>query len=142
MKKIIKATMLFMLLIGSAVLPAFAASTNDNISYSFTIGASQKNGYSGPRDRTTTNTRNSWKVNMTYDSEGAGTKATYWLARASDKAMASGSHTITVGSGNHYYPATNTASNKSVVLAGENNNYTPNRYTVAGYWDEETGVIV
>ncbi len=51
-----------MLLIGSTVLPAFAASTNDNIPYWFTIGASQKNGYSSPRDRTTTNTRNSWKV--------------------------------------------------------------------------------
>lgn len=61
MKKIIKATMLFMLLIGSAVLPAFVASTNDNIPYWFTIGASQKNGYSAPRDRTTTNTRNSWR---------------------------------------------------------------------------------
>ena len=54
--------MLFMLLIGSTVLPACAASTNDNIPYLFTIGASQKNGYSAPRDRTTTNTRNSWKV--------------------------------------------------------------------------------
>lgn len=140
-KKILAMLILMLSLTFSAVLPVLAYS-NDDINYSFTIGANKTNGYSGVRHRSTTNTRNAWKVNMTYDSEGSNTQATYWLARNSGKAIASDVHTIKASSGAHYYSATSVASDKDVVLAAENNNVKPKGYTVKGYWDEETGVYV
>lgn len=141
MKKFIAMLILMSSLALSAILPALAY-VNDDIGYEFIIGPKQANGYSSPRHRSTTNTRNAWKVNMTYDSEGSNTQATYWLARNSGKAIASDIYTIKTSSGAHYYPSTAVASNNDVVLAGENNNFKPKGYIVKGYWDEETGVYV
>lgn len=120
----------------SMVIPVYAS--DDNHSYSFYIGSYQGNGYSDSRYRQTTNTNNKWKVDMTYSEEGAGTKATYWLAILDGKNNASDFYDVKQGSGAHYYNALSNASQTDVVLGAENNNYDSNLYRVAGYWDEET----
>ncbi len=116
-----------------------AYASNDNIGYSFTIKPYFGNTYSDGRYRQTTNTSNPWKVNMTYSGEGAGTITTYWLAKFnSSHNVVSGTHNVVQGTGAHYFTANSGAKKTNVCLGAENNNDSPNSYTVSGYWDEET----
>lgn len=117
----------------SIAVPAFAS--NDNIPYEFDLKAGYVNSYSEGRYRQTTDPGNYWKVNMTYNSEGSGTIATYWLARTGDKTAVSFAHDVKQGTGPHLYEAEASSYKTTVSLAAENNNNSACR--VAGYWDEE-----
>lgn len=50
----------------------------------------------------------------------------------------SATHDVTQGTGDHYYSAYSSASQRDVCLGAENNNNSLRTYTVSGYWDEET----
>lgn len=117
---------------------AFAG--EDNFPYSFTMKANQASSYSSDSyERTTIYYDNPWKVNMTFNGEGTGTIATYWIASKIIHTAYSAKHNVTQGSGDHYYFAYSNASGEYVRLGVQNNNNTTNSYTVSGYWDEEIG---
>ena len=118
--------------------PAVSKADEDNYYYEFKIKANYENSYSAARYRQTTNTSNKWKVNLLNSTEGNETKTTFWLAKDSNNALASGTHDVAQGTGAHYYNAKANASQTDVKLGAENNNYSSNTYTVSGYWDEET----
>lgn len=130
-------------IVTSFSLTAFAAN-NDNIAYSFKMKANLGRSYSSSEYRGTLNPKNSWKVNMTYSDEGTGTAAIYFLASANilTRTQLSDAYTVKQGSGAHYYAAYAEASERNVALGCKNNNDVAKSYTVSGYWDEETGVIV
>ncbi len=65
-----------------------------------------------------------------------GTVATFWLDKSGTRV--SDVHDVAQGSGAHYYSAFSTANQSNVRLGAENNNASPNSYTISGYWDEET----
>lgn len=141
MKKLMKRKVMIIfamaMIIAMNTMTVFAS--NDNYGYSYTVKAEHGNTYTTSQYRQTTNTKNKWKVDMTYSGEGVGTVTTYWLALFNDShGVVSGTHNVKQGSGAHYYEATSGASQKNVCLGFENNNYSTNTYTVSGYWDEET----
>lgn len=141
MKKLIKRKVMIIfamaMIIAMNTMTVFAS--NDNYGYSYTVKAEHGNTYTQvSRYRQTTNTKNQWKVDMTYSGEGKGTVTTYWLALFDTHAIASGTHNVTQGSGAKYFDATSVASQRNVCLGFENNNYTTSTYVVSGYWDEET----
>ena len=112
---------------------------DNNYEYAFKLKANYANSYSSARYRQTQNTANKWKVNLKNSTEGAGTKATFWLAKDNDSyTRVSATHDVKQGSGAHYYNAYEKASQTDVRLAAENNNDSPNTYQISGVWDEET----
>ncbi|MCC8074140.1 MAG: DUF2712 domain-containing protein [Clostridiales bacterium] len=120
-------------------LVAYAYSDN-NISYSFTIRASQAvSKYSEDEFRNTYNNDNAWKVNLRSSGEGSST-ITYFRLCLEDNSGVSSWHSVVQGSGSHYYSAWDGADHTHVYLQGKNNNNTTKTYTVSGYWDEETGI--
>lgn len=125
--------------LASFSLTAFAG--NDNIPYSFTMKANMGRSYTSSEYRETTRTNNPWKVNMTYNEEGSGTAAIYFLAGSNiiTRPQYSDAYIVVQGTGAHYYPAYAEASQKNVALGVKNNNDVAKSYTVSGYWDEETG---
>lgn len=116
------------------------SASNDAVAFTnYRLKAGYANTYTTSRYRQTTNPNNKWKVNLAYSTEGKGSIATFWLAKAnSAHTLVSGTHNVAQGSGNHYFAATSGASRSNVCLGMENNNYTPHEYKVSGYWDEET----
>ncbi|MCD7723398.1 MAG: DUF2712 domain-containing protein [Clostridiales bacterium] len=117
------------------------AATDDNISFSLGVKALQANSYTGQEKRSTTNPKNSWKVDFNSSSETKGTVSTFWLVNTSHSAV-SAKQDIKVGAAPLYSPAYSSANNTYVQLAVENNTNTTESYSVKGYWDEETGVIL
>ena len=112
----------------------------DSISYSFKLKPYYGEDSTGFRYRQTLNVNNCWKVDLAYSSEGAGTKATFFLGQQIyifGLKIASEPYTIKQGTGAHYYPSYVNGLQTNVVLSAENNNYTANTYNVSGYWDEE-----
>ncbi|MEK4381414.1 DUF2712 domain-containing protein [Aeribacillus sp. FSL K6-2848] len=122
--------------IGIFTFSSFTFARNDNVSFHFTLKPKYKNSYSAERYRETSNPKNKWKVNLAYSSEGKGTIATFWLDKSGTRV--SNIYDVKQGSGAHYYTAYSTANKSYVRLGAENNNYSTNNYTIAGYWDEET----
>lgn len=117
-----------------------ALAGNDDVPFSFTMKANLAKSYTGDRYRETTRTNNPWKVNMTASTEGKHTQAYYFLASNGIlRIQYSDQHLVKVGSGNHYYKAYSNGSKQNVSLGCRNNNDVNKSYTVAGYWDEETG---
>lgn len=119
----------------------YVSAKDNNIEYRFELQANSKRSYTDIEYRQTKNPNNKWKVNMTYSSEGKGTKAKYWLNApyvwgVTEKV--SDAHDVKQGSGAHYYNAYDSASETWVNMAAENNNDTSKSYQVSGYWDEET----
>ena len=114
-----------------------AFASNDNYGFHFNLRSGHRNSYTKPRYRQTSNQFNEWKVNLKFNSEGDGTKATFWLAKNNkSRTLVSLTHDVKQGTGAHYYVATAGASRTYGRLGGENNNYAPCR--TAGFWDEET----
>ncbi|KRK37627.1 hypothetical protein FC62_GL001241 [Amylolactobacillus amylotrophicus DSM 20534] len=112
--------------------------SNDSISFKFTVSPWQQNGKAaGGRYRQTTHPENPWKVKLNSSSEGSGTITRFWLEDASANNVST-SVDATQGLGPYYTNALTTASQKTVWLTGENNNYNGVTYSVAGVWDEET----
>lgn len=122
-------------------VPAFAA--EDNFPYSFELKSSMGSSYSSDGyNRETSYPDNPWKVNMTYSSEGQGTAAYYWIATSIVHTQCSNRYLVTQGSGDNYFRAYDDIQNKTVKLGVKNNNNVSQSYEVAGYWDEEVGVIM
>lgn len=119
-------------------IPVFAE--ENDYPFSFDMKQNCKKSYSSDSyERITKYTDNPWKVNMTYNAEGSDAKATYFIATSVVHTQCSDSHTIKAGSGNHYYKAYETATDKYIKLGVKNNNDVAKKYTVSGYWDEEIG---
>lgn len=117
-----------------------ALAGNDDVPFSFTMKAKLAKSYTGDRYRETTRTNNPWKVNMTASTEGKNTQAYYFLASNGIlRIQYSDQYLVKDGSGNHYYKAYSNASKQNVSLGCRNNNDVNKKYTVSGYWDEETG---
>ncbi|AUI79007.1 DUF2712 domain-containing protein [Lactiplantibacillus pentosus] len=114
-----------------------ALASNDNWGFHFSIQPHQANTRSGARYRQTTNVNNKWKVNMQSSGEGARTVTTYWLENAGGTNV-SPSMNVKQGNGSYYSSAYSNASKKNVYLTAQNNNYNGSRYSVSGFWDEET----
>ena len=130
---------IFTLCVGTATC-SYAA-TDDNIKFSLGVKALKANSYTGQQLRSTTNPKNSWKVNFKSSTETKGTISTFWLVNTSHSAV-SAKQDIKVGSSPLYSPAYSSANKTNVKLAVENNTNTTEKYTVKGYWDEETGILV
>lgn len=117
----------------------FAGDANHN--FSFTVGSYHKNGRNEVgRYRKTTNPNNAWKVQLVQSGEGSGTITRFWLEHYDGENVSDGVN-VTQGVGATYSPAYSSASQSTVYLTGENNNYNGASYSVSGYWDEETGVF-
>ena len=119
---------------------ASVKASDDNVQFNnFKLKAHYANSYTASRYRQTTNTKNNWKVNLAYSSEGNNSIATFWLAKAnSNHTRVSATYDIHQGTGAHYYNAWSGASKTNVCLGAENNNDSAKEYTISGYWDEET----
>lgn len=116
------------------------AASDNNVGFSFHILENQHISFGAdPRYRSTSNTNNCWKVNMTYSGEGVGTCTYFWLG--SGTTIVSNHVVVKQGSGAKYRFAYETASQTHVRLRAQNNNQSINGYDVGGYWDEETGVF-
>lgn len=115
--------------------------SNDNIAYKLYVpGYQQNSDHTAGRYRQTTNNDNKWKVNQTSTLEGTGSsgnKTTYWLEKSGGSNVSSG---VTVSSADApvYTRAYSSASQQTVYLTAENNNYNGDQFYVNGYWDEET----
>lgn len=117
-----------------------ALAGNDNVAFSFTMKANSARNYTGDRYRETTRTNNPWKVNMTASTEGKHTQAYYFLSSNGIRRIQySDQHLVKSETGDHRYKAYAEASKQGVSLGCKNNNNVNKSYTVAGYWDEETG---
>lgn len=134
--------------ISATALSSYAA-VNNNIDYEFTILANGKvNKNSISQYRSTTNTRNSWKVNLLNSTEsiyGTNTYTNFHLGVKNDFGInpkGSYSYSVLEKSGAHYFPAFDNASKQYVYLYGCDNMTNNNAYQVSGHWDEETGKIV
>jgi hypothetical protein len=136
LKKFSKAGIAAIMGVGILATANFTYASDDDHDFSFTLKPSYQNNYSGSRYRQTTSSSNPWKVDFTYSSEGAGTYATFWLDKSGT--LVSGTKTVKQGSGAKYYSAYGQASGSNVRLGAENNNNSPNSYSISGYWDEET----
>ncbi len=137
----IKKAAAFMAAIAFVLTTGFASinASDDNISYSFKLKANYANSYTKSRYHQTSNTKNKWKINHAYSSEGRNTIATFWLAKSnSSHTRVSNTHDVHQGTGPHYYNAWSGASKTDVCLGAENNNGTSKEYSISGYWDEET----
>lgn len=135
MKKYHKVGLAAIMGIGIFTVSNSAFASNDNVEFSFKLQPNHGNSYSGSRYRQTSDSTNKWKVNLAYSSEGKGTVATFWLDKSGTRV--SDTHNVTQGTGDHKYLAFSTANQSNVRLGAENNNPTPDSYTVSGYWDEE-----
>lgn len=138
-KRIILGTLAALMLISSIFISASAAETN-SFPYSFKMKADQGKSYSKDLNyRGTGKTSVPWMVNMTFNAEGEGTKAQYFLASSSTPyENVSAYKTVTQGSGAKYFHAYSSANKRTVQLAARNNNDVTKSYTISGYWDEET----
>ncbi len=140
LKKLAKILVTSTLAMCMVTTPMISKASDDNVSFSFNLKAHYGNSTTSTRYRQTTNTKNKWKVNLTNSTEGNGKVATFWLTTNADgtNIVSDDTHNIAQGSGAHYYDAKSSASQKDVRLSVENNNDSPNTYSVSGYWDEET----
>lgn len=112
--------------------------TDDKIDYSFTIDGWRCNGREeAGRYRQTTHTDNPWKVKMESSKEGDNTYTNYWLEKY-DETNVSIKRQVKVGLGPYYTDAKSGASQTTVYLTAENNNFNGTSYKVSGFWDEET----
>nr|WP_309100370.1 DUF2712 domain-containing protein [Fredinandcohnia onubensis] len=134
-KKFSKVGLAAVMGVGILATANFTYASNDNIGFSFSLKPYHGNTYTDSRYRQTTNTKNQWKVNYAYSSEGKGTVATFWLDKSGTRV--SDTNNITQGT-TEYTDAFSTASQSYVRLGAENNNYSANSYSISGYWDEET----
>ncbi len=118
------------------------ASTDENISYLFTVknylGISRD---SNPQWRSTSDNNNAWKVNFkTSEEPGNSTMTKFSLGLEEEDNLASNWYGVVVGTGAHYYAANNDGDFATVYLQAQNNNNNANSYVISGYWDEETGI--
>lgn len=146
-KKLSALILVFVVFSVSAAAFSSYAAVNNNIDFEFTIVANGKvNKNSISQYRSTTNPKNSWKVNLTNSTEskyGTNTYTKFHLGIKNDFGInpkGSKSYLVLENNGPYYFAAYDTASKKDVYLYGFDNMATNNAYEVKGYWDEETGI--
>lgn len=134
--KILLVTAFVLGIIGSLGFSAFAS--DDDHGFYLLLYGNYANDYTSARYRQTASSDNPWKVNLTYNSEGDGCIATFWIHK-SGYGVVSKTHDVKQGTGAHYYKDISSQGNQSNVMMGvENNNNTNTTYNVSGAWDEET----
>ncbi len=120
-------------------LSTSAYGSDNDIYFSFSVGANKAWGYSGEVYRGPSGTEVPWKVNFTLSSEGTGTYMNYFLLTpGSQYSKLSDYKLVQQGSGAKYYHAYDSAYNTNLRLGAMNNNVVTKSYNVGGYWDEET----
>jgi hypothetical protein len=89
------------------------------------------------RYRQTWHNQNPWKVNFSWSAEGKNTKVQFRLTNYNSSWFSTNWKTVRQGKIETYYgnPQINRA---KVQLQGCNNNMSRHKYTIQGYWDEET----
>lgn len=148
-KKIIYLLSLGALTLGVfGTIPAANAYQTNDVPYSFSIQPNQGNSDTEPRYRGTTNKYRTWAVHMYRSTEGVGTYTTYWIEKT-DNSNVSQAVDVKAGNGDdtdsgmkYFVNAYNSANATDVKLTAENNNYSSNRYSVKGFWDEETNYVI
>lgn len=140
-KKRVMASVFGLAVAGTVCSGSLVKATQDNdIGFSFSVSAYQRESYaSESRTRSTTNTKDCWKVDLAYSGEGKGTVTKFWLAKGNS--VVSDSVNAKQGGAVRYKHAFSSASRSSVRLRACNNNYSSSGYKISGYWDEETGVF-
>ncbi len=121
------------------------ASVNENIAFSFKVQAHNAvTRDPNKRFRSTSNNNNAWKVNLTTSDETDSSKGcgSYFCLGLKDQTLASKWYLVERGSGEHYYATNDAADFSYVYLQCKDNNNSSKVYNVAGFWDEETGVIL
>jgi len=136
--KLVKLVITFGLLAAIFIPVTSTLAAENYYDYAFTIKAYQANTKSGGLYRETTNTSNRWRVSMYESTESSGKDITrFWLS-GSDNTKLSPSSDVLEDNGPYYADAYSSASQRTVYLTAENNNYNANSYACYGYWDEET----
>ena len=137
-KRLLVISISILLLTGSYIPTAYAGL--DNIGFTFHMPAFTDNTYSESRYRQTKHRTNPWMVNFTYNTEGQGCKATFFLTKSKGKIPMSEEHTLKAFESGmrKYKDAYGGAQQTNVCLGCHNNNYTKKEYVVGGTWDEET----
>ncbi len=146
-KKLAVSIMLLVVMVSSTAALSSYAYFDNNISYNFRIVPGGKvSKFEYDEYRQTTNTNNSWKVEMTYSTESTSGAKTYTMFHLGVNnpnginPMGSDSYYVQLDAGPYYRPAYTAASQKYVFLYGKDNMKSLDYYyTVTGYWDEETG---
>ncbi len=114
---------------------------DNNIAYTLRVPAYHGNSvHTDGEYRQTTHTDNPWKVNQTSTSEGTGSSSNlthYWLEKSNGTNVSHG-YDVSSSMGAIYKNAYSGASETTVYLTAENNNFNDDNFTVKGYWDEET----
>lgn len=126
------------------LMPIVATASDNNIDFNFWIKANQGFSHNGEtRYRSTNDVNNAWKVNFKATTESDDNLTSFHLGIYNSEGTnqtGSKKYVVQVGTGAHYYPAYQRASDKHIYLYARNNSNTEEIYTVSGYWDEETGV--
>lgn len=119
-----------------------AASENNNIYFQFWVKSFWGNGrVTEGRYRSTTDTNDAWKVQLKSSGEGEGTITNFWLENYDEENVTRDISAV-AGEDAKYDKVKSGATERNLYLTGENNNYNGNSYSVWGYWDEETGIIL
>lgn len=141
MKKSLCGKIITLGLLTMGIISTFAlttSATNDSRGYYMILYGNHANCYNDEiQYRQTKSVDNPWKVNVSYNTEGNNTIATFWLAKR-DTTRVSTTHDVHQGTGDHYYNPYSSANQTDVRLAVENNNNTNVSHYVSGTWDEET----
>lgn len=116
-----------------------AHASNDNIGFKFRIKSYYTNGINPDgRFRQTNSTINPWKVRLVKSGEGKGTYTNFWMERSDGENLSNDIKAKQGAKKASYDQPKSKANRKTCYLAGENNNFNGDSYTVTGVWDEET----
>ncbi|MGM0807466.1 MAG: DUF2712 domain-containing protein [Bacillota bacterium] len=121
--------------------PSISSAGYNEYGFEFTIKPQQGNSRSEGLYRSTTNRNDAWLVNVNHSGEGYYDFSTFWLENSGGTNV-SPSRLVSEADPNLYTKAYDNASQTTVYLTAENNNYNNTTYGVNGYWDEETGNIL
>lgn len=125
----------------TSIFSASNTRSDDNWAYTLSVPDYQGNStHTDGRYRQTTNTNNPWKIDQTSTTEGTGSssnKTHYWL-ETYDGSNVSHGYDVSSSDGPIYKNAYGEASQATVYLTAENNNFNSDEFTVKGFWDEET----
>lgn len=146
MIKQLVALMTVLIALVTVVTPMVSLAGEDRVPFNFVVSINgNPSHYTISRYRQTTNTRNTWKVQMDYSDEAKSVRSVtkFYLGVKHSPYNEQGSQMVKVilREGAYYTPAYTNASKKDVFLYARDDTTTNKNYTVTGYWDEETGVI-
>lgn len=140
-KRIIAAAVLCAAIASMMIMSVSAYASDNNYYFAFEVRENQHWAHSDKAyNRGATSTATPWKVNFAASEEGKGTIMQFFLYEHSwpNYPKHSDYKNVTQGTGDRYFHAYDSASGEDLFLGARNNNYSPNKYDISGYWDEET----